>query len=238
MDNLFPNNFHIGVDGLDGVGKTTFIEALSDKIELESEKLGYSPNIGKFSNIKQTEFDNLYRMAAVLMEEKQGATVMKALLEHVVQRNISMSTRSNSPLTISDRTILSTLLYQNMSGDKYFATLMEESLLPDVFILLQLKDFQTWSNRVSKSDYNFVLEDVYSRYKDPYTGDEEKHTDRYSYLNRRFLDVAQATATKYGKKLLVLDAAEPLQLNLNKVWMYVFALSEEQRQDEKRRKPW
>lgn len=238
MDNLFPNNFHIGVDGLDGVGKTTFIEALSDKIESESEKLGYSPNIGKFSNIKQTEFDNLYRMAAVLMEEKQGATVMKALLEHVVQRNISMSTRLNPPLTISDRTILSTLFYQNMSSNKYFSTLMEESFLPDVFILLQLKDFQTWSNRVSKSDYSFVLEDVYNRYMFPGMGEEEKHIDRYSYLNRWFLSIAEDTATKYGKKLLVLDAAEPLELNLNKVWMYVFALSEEQRQDEQRRKSW
>jgi len=155
MDNLFPSNFHIGVDGLDGVGKTTFVEALTEKIELECSSLGLKPNIGHFSNIKQTQFGDIYRKAATLMEDKEAATVMKALLDYVVERNLSMSCKGQPMLSICDRTILSTLVYQKMTNNTYFSTLVDNGHIPDLFFVVHVGNFQTWSERVSNGRISF-----------------------------------------------------------------------------------
>lgn len=222
MENIFSlKNFIIAVDGIDGSGKTTFINQFRKFIKSKAKKLNKEITINSTSNLKDSKWSSLYAQLNQedSMSSSSKALIYYALLNQLIEEQLS---ESEDTVCLMDRSLLTPLVYQSQSKIDLFFKHAEVNLVdPDLIIVFLFKQgsYDRWLERVDSESV-----DILEKLKNQSSSHQEEVSfgDFFDTINNTYKGFGRAYQSATGNLVLFLDAEDTLEENLENAWAYVY----------------
>lgn len=219
MDNLLKSNLLIAVDGVDGSGKTTFIENFKKLVFERASRLERKVSFNKTSNLKDSQWSNIYRElnSTDKMNDSSKALIYYALLNQLIEEELASE---NDNFVMMDRSLLTPLVYHFQANTDFFykhslSNLCDPSLI--ILLLFPEDSYERWVERVDQESL-----DLLKRLKAKHFPFEDSLANFFYILNSTYREVAYNYGKETGNNVLFLNAEATLQENLENAWCYVY----------------